>query len=796
MQERRFLYFVAATALALVVFWSPFLLAQGSFFYTDTTFWLEPQCRFLADSIRHGHLPLWNPYNYCGMPQIAVTFPGLFYPPDYLFVLFPFNPALALSMIFHQLLAALSMYWFLRGLSLPRRGAVCGAWLYGLSGYMFALSSNHSLVAGAAYLPLAAACLHKLTMVEERLKYRYTIFSALSLCLLVLSGRPEVFIPSLLVIALFLGFKFFSARIDRTSLLWLFRAYFLAFTFMLPMLLCTGEWLPVSRRGNGMLGKEVFMYSANWYDFLSMLIGSWLGDLRLQGSAERLLVMSDDLPPFLSCAFVGPFALGLSLFALSGSRRRLVVFSLLVLTVSSLAALGGNTPVAPYLTNLFPALSVVRFPVKLMFLPVFALSILSAIGLESLLRDFTPARAKIASGSALCLAVAAMAAAIFTITGGSTFASLGSGLIVCAGVLGLLAVAAYLVGLGKLSAVQTSSALLAAIFVSLMGNAFLFERLAAPPGFFAEPSAAADRLKEYSKDRAQSRYLNLCFERLTLPAALLCGDARKDIVEQFRYQRQVLKPNTNIDFDLPSSFGFEGAMKGDFYYYLLQTYLKSSQAVGAAPAASDIGLSRFCEITGSEYLVSQCYRNEKGAEKKNVPLLNRQYFQCLLDDGTDNIRIYRHGGTHPGAWFTENFRVLKDHNGVLKELLGESEQSLVSAPLLEAQPVGFAFGGRAGSEPKPVSVERPTEEKVILVSENERAGLLVLSDQNYPGWQVSVDGKKDRIYTVNGFMRGVYLSAGRHKVVYSYEPDSLKLGLMLFALGVFLAVYLGFKKGQ
>ena len=45
---------------------------------------------FADDGYRQGRLPLWNPYLYCGMSQLAVPSPGMFYPPTACFFL-PFS---------------------------------------------------------------------------------------------------------------------------------------------------------------------------------------------------------------------------------------------------------------------------------------------------------------------------------------------------------------------------------------------------------------------------------------------------------------------------------------------------------------------------------------------------------------------------------------------------------------------------------------------------------------------------------------------------------------------------------
>jgi len=63
-------------------------------------------------------------------------------------------------------------------------------------------------------------------------------------------------------------------------------------------------------------------------------------------------------------------------------------------------------------------------------------------------------------------------------------------------------------------------------------------------------------------------------------------------------------------------------------------------------------------------------------------------------------------------------------------------------------------------------------------------GLLIVSDQYYPGWSAYVDGKTTQIYAVDGILRGLFLEAGEHVVEFKYRPLSFILG------GIFSAVFL------
>jgi len=66
-------------------------------------------------------------------------------------------------------------------------------------------------------------------------------------------------------------------------------------------------------------------------------------------------------------------------------------------------------------------------------------------------------------------------------------------------------------------------------------------------------------------------------------------------------------------------------------------------------------------------------------------------------------------------------------------------------------------------------------------------GFLVDADQYYRGWTASVDGVEVPIYQVNGFMRGVKVPAGKHRVEFRYSAPGLRASLWL-CLALFLLI--------
>lgn len=69
-------------------------------------------------------------------------------------------------------------------------------------------------------------------------------------------------------------------------------------------------------------------------------------------------------------------------------------------------------------------------------------------------------------------------------------------------------------------------------------------------------------------------------------------------------------------------------------------------------------------------------------------------------------------------------------------------------------------------------------------------GLLVISDNFYPGWKAQLDGNAVDIWKVNTAIRGVIVPAGRHTVTMEYRPMSVYFGFFLTLAGLAGAIVL------
>ncbi len=67
-------------------------------------------------------------------------------------------------------------------------------------------------------------------------------------------------------------------------------------------------------------------------------------------------------------------------------------------------------------------------------------------------------------------------------------------------------------------------------------------------------------------------------------------------------------------------------------------------------------------------------------------------------------------------------------------------------------------------------------------------GILVLSEIDYPGWQVQLDGKPTDMVVISGLLRGAALPAGAHEVLFQFRPITVYLGLAGSLAGLLILI--------
>ncbi len=162
---------------------------------------------FWAESVRHGNLPLWDPYTFGGHSFIGEMQTAAFYPLHLVFALFPANGNGLLStrlfhlyFVFTHLLAAYFMFALLREMGLNRFPAVLGGLCYSIGGFVGVVAWPH-LLESAIWLPLQfLLMLRALQTPALRLSLTYAALAGLTLGLSILAGGLHIVMMQAIVL--------------------------------------------------------------------------------------------------------------------------------------------------------------------------------------------------------------------------------------------------------------------------------------------------------------------------------------------------------------------------------------------------------------------------------------------------------------------------------------------------------------------------------------------------------------------------------------------------------------------
>ncbi len=718
---------------------------------SDNISQLYPFRIYTALSLRHGRIPLWNPYLFAGTPYLANNQSAVFDPFGLVLILSPTPLGFGIMLLLHLFTAGLLMYLFLATNKLSPPAALLGAIAFSLSNYFVLSLKAVSFTASGLWIPLLFLLLHRLRQTGQ---VRYAAWCAFPIALLFLGGMGQLALYVLPAACLyyFIGTPIQTPQPSATPLqrsaLLLGLTCALGVSLAAIQLLPLAEALPLSERQH-----DIARYST-----LNNFPPHYL-------LATLVPTVFTPLLPNHFIPYVGMLPLLFAGLALLTSHTRETRF-FLYLSISPIALLVAlNIPqLYRLVVSLVPSFD--RFEhARSLLLVTFALATLAAYGLDKLLAVQDPSTLRPACRQ---------------LTG-----------IASAGLLLFLAVT-ILANFARRS------------LVALATTVYRTRFDAEPIYYWHRLDLLFQRFTPVHRDVLLACLIGgagltmvwlLATRRLPRPLVLtfLVGGAATELLA-FGLQHITFAPS-HLVYPPTTATSF---LQRDPELFRIGSVdsLVSVASNEETPLLLDTNMPyRLQSITGYDSISLHTYitylklvEHNSNIEPSslthyNSPLLNLANMKYILTHRTISsphlqlvftrgMNIYRNRRMLPRAFIVPTTQVLAQE-ALMHATLQSPRFDPRTTVLLQEDPTGAPIGGGSG-EARVLAYQ--AEEVSIHASVSDGGGWLVLSDAFYPGWKATVDGHDVTIYQADLAFRAIPLTPGNHLIHFLYRPLSFRLG--------------------
>jgi len=712
-----------------------------------------------------GHVPLWNPEIFGGMPFVAGMSGDLLYPTAWLRLVLPTHVAMNLGFVIHYVLAGLFTYWFLRRWRVSWTGAVVGGLAYQLAGVVgsYVSPGHDGKLFVTTMLPLT---LTGLTIgIRDRRLEGYAIV-ALGVGLMMLSPHPQMAQYALLAAGLFALYltlgdgSVTTPKARVTSLGLAAAAVAVGVGVSAIQYVPFYAYIPYSPRDSSVLHNFAWSaaYAIPWAHVPELVIPRFTGEtfngtywgpngLKLHSEYLGLLVVA--------LAIVG---------AADKQRRRMILWLGGIGLLFLLIALGASTPFFRLWWAVVPFSKSMRAPGMALFIVAFVTAVLAALGADRVTNGTAPRFARVALIVGALIALLGLTGAI-----GAMAESLGRG------------VEAKL-GLPQRGAMATAaagtiqwSALVAGLMLAAAGAiAFSRSRGLARPRVFAGLLIALVGTDLWVNDRAFWNYSNA-------PDELFAGDAIKTRL------RSVPRPFRVWDVDVYPG----AALMADDISQLYGHHGNEPHAFDVVNAREGESLSfaragdpQILNLFAVNYLIVPA-----DAAPDSLPGFRRTVTNAATSAGVA-ATLFEREQPIPYARFIPAAAVPTSASQIVSTVV-DPQFAVDRVVLLESAP-GIAPGTIPNPLPPPSGVDvrvaewQPGALRLQLDGAPPNAGYLLVSENWDAEWRASVDGKDATVLRGDGTLITVPVPAGAREVVLRYEGRSYARGraLTLAALAV------------
>ncbi len=733
---------VYALALFIIYYsmWSHRGLRHGLGF--DTIDAYGPDLTAAARDASRWAWPMWSPWDHGGFSLIGHPEYQRAYPINWGFsgwgALFGTGFWLIqIKMLAHQWIGALGMHAFCRHRGLARRAAYIGG--FGLIACGPALVHKASMIVlPLAWIPWGWFAIDWLT---NKPTWQRGVCAGAIGSLLITAGSPVSWFYGGIAIGAYALFRLVEMwRTDRKR-----------------------DWRRVAVAAGAALGVLVAI-AAPVVHASSELIAHGVRnsqqgiDFAMSGSLPGLLAALGVIAPTVGTpeTYMGVVIVLLALVGLAGAakHRSATFFFVGLAGLGIVLAAGANTPLLPWLARHMPGFALLRIAGRYKLITGFAAPIAAAFGMQALINaaDTTTPRQRWAMLGLLGAGVSATLLAIWLLPAKAGHARSTAATLV------LLAVVALIVGLVILRRGKFAAAI-AAIAVPLLCSVVVFDG-----PYFLHRQLQPSVIEPYRDHRTDAKYLSAL------------ADAR----DQYRmYDEFVLSEKAGTRLGLR-----------DFRGYV------------AFDSLSDSRYKAVLEFARRDPAILTDFNVKYVFHAPHFRAYHESSFVQQSLDGRAEFRridavLWQATAPAPLVAFYPNVVVAPPGDATLAAMRAAQQNvatarqyAVVSHDVMAQLPAVPTVADAVGAAGSVSEIDYGTDAIAFTITANA-AGLAVLNELAYPGWQVEVDGRAAKPLEANHMMRAVWLDAGRHRVVWAYLPTTYMRLAWLTKLAYALLAFVG-----
>lgn len=683
-----------------------------NFLITDPVRQLYPWRELGVNLLKQKEIPFWNPYSFSGTPLLSNFQAAVFYPLNFLFLLLLMTLGWSILIITQPLLAGLFLYLYLRNLKISKIAGFLGAISFSFSGFFIAWLEWGTILHTLLWLPLILLAVDKIFFKPRIIWVSIFIFS---LIFSFFAGHLQVAFYVIGVSLIYFLVRWWqNGRKKHVFLLFIIN-------YLLFIVITSIQWLPtfqfINLSGRGL--DQIDWQKADWF-------------LPFQNLAQFIAPDFFGNPTTLNyfgiwnygefIGYIGILPLIFIFYALFYRRDKKTLFFSALAFLSLLFLLPNPISFLPY-TLKIPFLSTSQ-PTRLMGILDFSLAILAAFGFDLFLR-----KTNLKKTFSVVLFLGLTILGLWIVAQFLNFEVSKRNLLLPTILFAVSSLLLIIFPILKDKRIKS-------ILIVLILGITVFDLL---------------RFGEKFTPFTKKEYL---FPQTKTLEFLKNKEKENGVFRFMTTDSRIFPPNFSIIYRLQSVDGY------DPLYLARYGELIAASERGEANIKTPFGFNRI--ITPHR------------VDSKIMNLLNVKYILSLEEETSGNLkkvfqegetRVYENKNVLPRAFFVSQIELAENKKMAIQMMFREDFDFWQKA-VVEGSLIHNSNGGKLNIGK--VKIISYSENKVILETENEGDGFLVLVDTFYPTWQVKIAGKKSIIYRTDYNFRGVFVPAGKQQIEF-YE---------------------------